>query len=128
MAKSSVLNEKKRNIAGSNDAKVSQILTDKQLSNLRTILGKRHAIDLLFALYLDKARHKNIETFFSEFGISISDGVFYARLNSFVKAGLAKIIKIDSLRKYYVISDYGEKIAELLLRFFDELDTMLSIS
>jgi RPA family protein len=35
--------------------------------------------------------------------------------------GLAKSERIDPLKKYYVITKFGEKVARLLLEFFDKL-------
>jgi hypothetical protein len=35
---------------------------------------------------------------------------------------IAKSVPIDPLKKYYVITDFGEKLAELLLNLFDELE------
>jgi hypothetical protein len=35
--------------------------------------------------------------------------------------GLAKSERIDPLKKYYMKTELGEKIAKLLLGFFDEL-------
>ena len=36
--------------------------------------------------------------------------------------GLAKSERIDPLKKYYVITELGEKAAKLLLGFFKEFD------
>jgi hypothetical protein len=36
--------------------------------------------------------------------------------------GLAESVAIDPLKKYYVITEFGEKVADLLLGFFDELE------
>jgi hypothetical protein len=35
--------------------------------------------------------------------------------------GLAKSERIDPLKKYYVKTEFGEKLAKLLLEFFDKL-------
>ena len=37
--------------------------------------------------------------------------------------GLAKSERIDPLKKYYVKTEFGEKIANLLLELFDEIST-----
>jgi hypothetical protein len=36
--------------------------------------------------------------------------------------GLAKSERIDPLKKYYLKTEFGEKVAKLLLKFFDELN------
>ena len=38
--------------------------------------------------------------------------------------GLAKSVKIDPLKKYYVKTEFGEEIAKLLLAFFDRIESM----
>jgi hypothetical protein len=37
--------------------------------------------------------------------------------------GLAKSERIDPLKKYYLKTEFGEKIAKLLLELFDKLTT-----
>ena len=36
--------------------------------------------------------------------------------------GLAKAERIDPLKKYYVQTEFGEKVANLLMEFFDKLE------
>ena len=36
--------------------------------------------------------------------------------------GLAKSERIDPLKKYYVKTELGEKVAKLLLEFFDDVE------
>jgi hypothetical protein len=35
--------------------------------------------------------------------------------------GLAKSVSIDPLKKYYVKTEFGEKLAKLLLEFFGQI-------
>jgi len=102
--------------------RVVRLMTDPKLSKLKAALGKTHAMDLLFALYIGKARHVDIEPYFRQFGISISDYPYYSRLKTFVKVGIAQQVRIDSLRNYYVITEFGKKVAEQFIKFFDELE------
>jgi hypothetical protein len=37
--------------------------------------------------------------------------------------GLAKSERIDPLKKYYLSTEFGEKVARLLLGFFDEVES-----
>jgi hypothetical protein len=53
--------------------------------------------------------------------LTLSDGTFRSRMIEIEMLGLAKSERIDPLKKYYVISELGEKVAELLLGFFDEV-------
>jgi hypothetical protein len=53
--------------------------------------------------------------------LTLSDGTFRARMIEIESLGLAKSERIDPLKKYYVKTALGEKVAQLLLGFFDEL-------
>jgi hypothetical protein len=53
--------------------------------------------------------------------LTLSDGTFRARMIEIGSLGLAKSERIDPLKKYYVKTELGEKVAMLLLGFFDEL-------
>jgi hypothetical protein len=56
-----------------------------------------------------------------ENGLTLSDGTFRARMIEIAGLGLATPIPIDPLKKYYVITELGEKVAEFLLGFFDKI-------
>jgi hypothetical protein len=85
------------------------------------MLEKDHAIDCLFLLHLEKGRWKNAKEFTRRLGLTLSDGTFRARMIEIEDLGLAKGIAIDPLKKYYVKTDLGEKLAKLLLDLFDKL-------
>jgi hypothetical protein len=53
--------------------------------------------------------------------LTLSDGTFRARMIEIEQLGLAKSERIDPLKKYYLITALGEKVAQLLLEFFDEV-------
>ena len=57
-----------------------------------------------------------------ELGLTLSDGTFRSRMMEMEHLGLAESVKIDPLKKYYVKTDLGERIAELLLDLFDGLE------
>jgi len=98
---------------------VRRILTDKRLSAIKSMLEKDHAIDCILLLHLDKGRWKDAKEFMQKLGLTISDGTFRARMMEIEDLGLAKSVPIDPLKKYYLKTEVGEKIAELLLEFFD---------
>ena len=100
---------------------MTRILTDEKLSAIKALLEKDHAIDCIFLLYLDKGRWKNAKAFMKELGLTLSDGTFRSRMMEIEDLGLAKSVKIDPLKKYYVKTELGEKIARLLLEFFGQL-------
>jgi len=103
------------------EEKIKHILTDKRLAAIKSMLEKDHAIDCLFLLYVEKGRWRDAKEFTRKLGLTLSDGTFRARMIEIEDLGLAKGIAIDPLKKYYVKTELGEKIARLLLDLFDEL-------
>ena len=100
---------------------IRNILTDKKLSAIKMALEKDHAIDCLFLLYLDKGRWKNAKAFMKELNLTLSDGTFRSRMIELESLGLAESMAIDPLKKYYVKTELGKKIAKFLLDFFSDL-------
>ena len=103
------------------EGKVKLVLTDSKLSAIKTMLEKDHAIDCLMLLHLGKGKWKDAKDFMRENKLTLSDGTFRARMIEIEDLGLATSERIDPLKKYYVKTELGEKIAKLLLGFFDEL-------
>jgi DNA-binding HxlR family transcriptional regulator len=101
--------------------KVTHILTDEKLSGLKALLEKDHAIDCIFLLHLDKGRWKNAKAFMKDLELTLSDGTFRSRMIELEDRGLAKSVPIDPLKNYYVITEFGENVAKLLLELFDRL-------
>ena len=104
------------------EEKIRKILTDKKLSAIKAVLEKDHAIDCIFLLKLEKGRWKNAKAFMRDLNLTLSDGTFRSRMMEMEHLGLAESVPIDPLKKYYVITELGEKIAGLLLGFFGELE------
>ena len=104
------------------EEKIKHILTDPKLSAIKTMLEKDHAIDCLFLLHVNRGKWKAAKDFMRENKLTLSDGTFRSRMIEIEQLGLAKSERIDPLKKYYVITDLGEKVAKLLLGFFDEFD------
>ena len=104
------------------EEKVKRILTDPRLSAVKTMLEKDHAIDCLLLLYVGRGKWKNAKDFMHENKLTLSDGTFRSRMIEIEQLGLAKSERIDPLKKYYLKTPLGEKVAKLLLGFFDELE------
>ena len=104
------------------EEKIRRILTDAKLSAIKAMLEKDHAIDCIFLLYMERGKWKEAKEFMRENGLTLSDGTFRARMIEIEELGLAKGERIDPLKKYYVKTELGEKIAKLLLEFFDKLE------
>jgi len=104
------------------EEKVKRILTDPRLSAVKAMLEKDHAIDCLFLLYLGKGKWKDAKDFMRENNLTLSDGTFRARMIEIEDLGLAKSERIDPLKKKYMKTEFGEKVAKLLLELFDKLE------
>ena len=101
---------------------IKKILTDEKLAGIKTALEKDHAIDCIFLLKLGNGRWKNAKAFMQSLNLTLSDGTFRSRMIELASLGIAESIKIDPLKKYYVITELGEKVADLLLNMFNELE------
>jgi DNA-binding HxlR family transcriptional regulator len=102
------------------EEKIKHILTDPKLSAMKAMLEKDHAIDCLFLLHVNRGKWKAAKDFMRENKLTLSDGTFRSRMIEIEQRGLAKSKRIDPLKKYYVITELGEKVAKLLLEFFNE--------
>jgi hypothetical protein len=103
------------------EEKVKHVLTDPKYSAIKAMLEKDHAIDCLLLLHMNRGKWKEAKEFMRENGLTLSDGTFRARMIEIESLGLAKGERIDPLKKYYVKTTLGEKVAKLLLGLFDEL-------
>ena len=103
------------------EEEIKGILTDKKLSAIKSLLEKDHAIDCILLLHLERGRWKNAKAFMQEHNLTLSDGTFRSRMMEIENLGLAKSVPIDPLKKYYVQTEFGEKVAKLLLGFFREI-------
>jgi hypothetical protein len=103
------------------EEKVKHILTDPKLAPIKAMLEKDHAIDCIMLLHMSRGKWKEAKDFMRENKLTLSDGTFRARMIEIESLGLAKSIRIDPLKKYYVKTEFGEKIAKLLIKLFDDL-------
>ena len=110
-------------MAKNEDEKIKHVLTDPKLSPVKTMLEKDHAIDCLLLLYAGRGKWKDAKDFMRKNKLTLSDGTFRARMIEIELLGLAKSERIDPLKKYYVKTELGEKLAKLLLGLFDEIST-----
>jgi len=102
------------------EEKIKHVLTDPKLSAIKAMLEKDHAIDCLFLLHVGRGKWKEAKDFMRKNKLTLSDGTFRARMIEIEELGLAKSERIDPLKKYYLKTELGEKVAKLLLGFFDE--------
>ena len=103
------------------EEKAKHILTDPKLAAIKAMLEKDHAIDCILLLHMSRGKWKEAKDFMRENGLTLSDGTFRARMIEIEELGLAKSERIDPLKKFYMKTELGEKVATLLLGFFDEM-------
>jgi hypothetical protein len=103
------------------DEKIKRVLTDPKMASIKAMLEKDHAIDCLLLLHVGRGKWKDAKDFMRDNNLTLSDGTFRARMIEIESLGLAKSERIDPLKKYYMKTELGEKVAQLLLEFFDEL-------
>jgi hypothetical protein len=104
------------------EEKVKEILTNPKYASVKAMLEKDHAIDCLLLLHLERGKWKEAKDFMRENKLTLSDGTFRARMIEIEQLGLAKSERIDPLKKFYKKTEMGEKVAQLLLKFFDDLN------
>lgn len=104
------------------EKKAIHILTDSKLSGIKAMLEKDHAIDCLLLLHMNRGKWKEAKDFMRQHHLTLSDGTFRARMIEIEQLGLAKSERIDPLKKLYLITPEGKKIAELLIELFDRME------
>jgi len=104
------------------EEKAKHILTDPKLSAIKAMLEKDHAIDCILLLHMNRGKWKEAKEFMRGNGLTLSDGTFRSRMIEIEDLGLAKSERIDPLKKYYLKTELGEKMAKLLLQFFEDLN------
>ena len=105
------------------EEKIRRILTDPKLSYIKAMLEKDHAIDCIMLLHMNRGKWKDAKDFMRENKLTLSDGTFRARMIEIEELGLAKSERIDPLKKLYKKTELGEKVAKLLLKFFDDFES-----
>jgi len=103
------------------EEKVKRILTEPRFAAIKAMLEKDHAIDCIMLLHMNRGKWKQAKEFMRENGLTLSDGTFRARMIEIEDLGLAKSERIDPLKKYYLKTELGERVAKLLLQFFDDM-------
>jgi DNA-binding HxlR family transcriptional regulator len=103
------------------EATAKRILTDPELSAIKRLLEKDHAIDCLLLLYLNRGKWKEAKAYMQGLGLTLSDGTFRARMIEIEHNNLAESHPIDPLKKYYTITEKGERLVRLLIHLFEGL-------
>ncbi len=105
------------------EEKIKRVLTEPKMSAIKAMLEKDHAIDCLLLLHVGRGKWKDAKDFMHKNKLTLSDGTFRARMIEIESLGLAKSERIDPLKKYYIKTEFGEKVTNLLLGLFEEIST-----
>jgi hypothetical protein len=108
-------------VKAGDEEKIKRILTEPKFAAIKAMLEKDHAIDCIMLLHMNRGKWKEAKEFMRENRLTLSDGTFRARMIEIEDLGLAKSERIDPLKKYYLKTELGERVAKLLLEFFDSL-------
>ena len=103
------------------EEKIKRVLTEPKMAAIKAMLEKDHAIDCLLLLHAGRGKWKEAKDFMRKNKLTLSDGTFRARMIEIESLGLAKSERIDPLKKYYLKTELGEKLAKLLLGFLMKL-------
>lgn len=99
-----------------------KILTDTRLSAVKSALEKDHAITCLLLLHYGLGRWGPAREFIKSQKRTISDGTFRSRMIEFEMIGLSKSVQLDPLKRYYVKTEFGDRVAVALLNLLRDVD------
>jgi hypothetical protein len=100
---------------------IVRILTTPDVAAVKTMLEKDHAVDCLFLLALGKGKWKRAKGFMNKHKLTLSDGTYRARMIEITQLGFARAEALDPLKKQYIITHKGERLASALLKLLQEL-------
>jgi len=103
------------------ERRVSGTLTSEKLSGIKAMLEKDHAIDCIFLLMLGKGQWKPAKEFMRKLRLTLPDGTFRARMIEIEDNGLARHENIDLKKRRWVVTEFGNKVGQLLLDLFDKI-------
>lgn len=100
---------------------IVNVLTTTEVASVKAMLEKDHAVDCLFLLLLGKGKWQRAKAFMSGHSLTLSDGTYRARMIEITQLGFATAKPIDPLKKEYLITEKGERLARVLLRLLQEV-------
>jgi len=106
------------------EKEVTRVLTDEELSAIKVMLEKDHAIGCIFLLRMNKGRWGKADEFMNDkLKQHLSDGTYRSRMMEMEMRELAthKHIRGDPKKKHYFITDFGIKVADALIDFFNQI-------
>jgi hypothetical protein len=103
------------------EEEVVRVLTSSDVAGVKAMLEKDHAIDCLFLLLLGKGKWQRAKGFMSGHGLTLSDGTYRARMIEITQLGFATAKPIDPLKKEYLVTERGERLARTLLKLLQEV-------
>ncbi|MCW4052934.1 MAG: hypothetical protein NWE78_06990 [Candidatus Bathyarchaeota archaeon] len=102
------------------EEQITKILTTPETAYIKRMLEKDHAIDCLFLLALGKGKWKNAKDYMNKHKLTLSDGTYRSRMIEITQLGLATAELLDPLKKRYIVTKKGRKLALALLRLLQK--------
>ncbi len=100
---------------------IVKVLTTPEVAAVKAMLEKDHSFDCLFLLALGNGKWKRAKGFMNKHRLTLSDGTYRARMIEITQLGFARAEAIDPLKKQYIITRKGERLALTLLKLLREL-------
>jgi hypothetical protein len=97
------------------EEQVTKVLTTLETAEIKRMLEKDHAMDCLFLLALGKGKWKHAKDYMNKHNLTLSDGTYRSRMIEITQLGLATAELLDPLKKRYIITKKGKKLALALL-------------
>lgn len=102
------------------EEQITQVVTTPETAAIKRMLEKDHAMDCLFLLALGKGKWKNAKDYMNKHKLTLSDGTYRSRMIEITQLGLATAEFLDPLKKRYIITKKGRKLALALLRLLQK--------
>jgi hypothetical protein len=100
---------------------ITKILTTPVTAAIKRMLEKDHAMDCLFLLALEKGKWKNAKDYMNSHNLTLSDGTYRSRMIEITQLGLARAEPLDPLKKRYIVTKKGKKLAMSLLALLQNI-------
>jgi len=103
------------------EEQITKILTTPATAAIKRVLEKDHAMGCLFLLALEKGKWKKAKDYMNKHNLTLSDGTYRSRMIEITQLGLATAEPLDPLKKRYVVTKKGKKLAMALLALLQNI-------
>jgi len=102
------------------EEQVTKVLTTPETADVKRMLEKDHAMDCLFLLAMGKGKWKAAKDYMNKHDLTLSDGTYRSRMIEITQLGLATAELLDPLKKRYIVTKKGRKLALELLELLQK--------